>query len=46
MKYEKEVRIIWKEQVPKSGQSLTVEGELIRVIERLRWEAMGTANMN
>lgn len=46
MKYSKEARIIWDKDVPKEGQSLTVEGELLRSIEGLRWEAQNNGNIN
>jgi hypothetical protein len=37
---------IWQNSVPDSGQSLTVEGELIRAVEKLRYEARGNGNGN
>ncbi len=37
---------IWQECVPKSGQSLTVEGELLRSVEKLRDEALRNGNGN
>lgn len=37
---------IWKELVPPSGQSNTVQGELIRAIEKLRDEARRNGNSN
>jgi hypothetical protein len=46
MKYFEEAKNIWINQVPKSGQADTVEGELIRAIERLRYEAQNNGNGN
>ena len=46
MKYFEEAKYIWKNHVPKSGQSDTVEGELIRAVERLRYEAQNNGNGN
>jgi hypothetical protein len=37
---------IWRNLVPKSGQSSTVQGELLRAIEKLRWEAQENGNIN
>jgi CheY-like chemotaxis protein len=37
---------IWQAHVPQSGQSLTVEGELIRAVEKLRDEAQRNGNGN
>lgn len=46
MKYKEEAKFIWKNYVPKSGQANTVQGELLRSIERLRWEAQNNGNAN
>lgn len=46
MKYFEEAKSIWKNHVPKSGQSDIVEGELIRAIEKLRYEAQNNGNAN
>jgi len=46
MKYFEEAKQIWVNYVPKSGQSDTVEGELIRAIEKLRYEAQNNGNVN
>jgi len=46
MKYFEEAKQIWMNHVPKSGQSDTVEGELIRAIEKLRYEAQNNGNGN
>jgi hypothetical protein len=37
---------IWRNLVPKSGQCGTVQGELIRTIEKLSWEARNNGNAN
>lgn len=37
---------VWKHLVPKSGQSFTVQGELLRAVEKLRWEAQNNGNIN
>jgi hypothetical protein len=37
---------IWRNLVPKSGESGTVQGELLRSVERLRWEAQVNGNIN
>lgn len=46
MKYYEEAKYLWQTYVPKSGQAETVQGELIRAIERLKSEAQRNANMN
>lgn len=46
MRYFKEANLIWKTQVPSQGQSTTVEGELIRAVEKLRYEAQDNGNIN
>ena len=37
---------IWHNLVPKSGQSTTIQGELLRAVEKLRWEAQENGNIN
>ena len=39
-------RHIWQTYVPRSGQSLTVQGELLRANEKLRDEAHRNGNAN
>ena len=39
-------RWIWTNLVPKSGQADSVQGEILRAIERLRWEAQENGNIN
>jgi len=46
MKHFEQAKEIWNKYVPKSGQSDIVEGELIRAIEKLRWEAQNNGNGN
>lgn len=37
---------IWDRLVPESGQASTVQGELLRAVEKLRWEAQENGNIN
>lgn len=37
---------IWKELVPKSGQADSLQGELLRQAEKLRYEAVDNGNIN
>jgi hypothetical protein len=37
---------VWHNLVPKSGAASCVQGELLRAIERLRWEAQENGNIN
>lgn len=46
MRYEDEARAIWREFVPPSGQAQTVQGELMRAVEKLRDEAIRNGNGN
>ena len=46
MRYEEEAKQIWKSFVPKSGQAETVQGELLRAVEKLRDEALRNGNGN
>jgi hypothetical protein len=46
MRYFEDAKKLWETLVPKSGQAATVQGELIRAIERLRWEAQNNGNAN
>jgi hypothetical protein len=39
-------RWIWRYLVPKSGQADSVHGEILRTIEKLRWEAQENGNIN
>ena len=44
MKYYKETKYLWNTYVPKKGQALTVQGELVRAVEKLRDEAQRNGN--
>lgn len=44
--YFETTKVIWKKLVPKSGQADTVQGELLRAIEKLRDEAQRNGNGN
>jgi hypothetical protein len=44
--YFEEAKNIWQTFVPKSGQSETVQGELLRAVEKLRDEAIRNGNGN
>jgi hypothetical protein len=37
---------VWRHLVPKSGAASSVQGELLRAIEKLRSEAQGNGNIN
>lgn len=39
-------RWIWNHLVPNSGQAHSIQGEILRVIENLRWEAQENGNIN
>lgn len=45
-RYFDECKYIWKNYVPKSGQSNVLQGELLRQIEKLRGEAQDNGNRN
>lgn len=40
------VEWVWDYLIPESGQALTVQGELFRAIQKLRWEAQENGNIN
>lgn len=46
MKYPDEARSLWQTSVPPSGQAATVQGELLRAVEKLRDEAQRKGNLN
>lgn len=46
MQHLKEATKIWQMYVPKSGQAETVQGELLRAVEKLRDEATRNGNGN
>lgn len=37
---------IWHNLVPRSGPANTIQGELLRAVEKLRWEAQENGNIN
>ena len=39
-------RWIWRTLVPKSGQAPFLQAEILRAIEKLRWEAQNNGNIN
>ncbi|GGD72671.1 hypothetical protein GCM10011514_40980 [Emticicia aquatilis] len=45
-KYFDEAGEIWKNLVPRRGQADSVQGELLRIIEKLRYEAQNNGNAN
>lgn len=46
MKYSEQAKALWKSSVPSRGQADTVQGELLRAIEKLRDEGMRNGNIN
>lgn len=46
MRYFEEAKGIWEAHVPESGQADTVQGELLRAVEKLRDEAIRNGNGN
>jgi hypothetical protein len=46
LRYFDEARTIWMTKVPPAGQADTVEGELLRAVEKLRHEAHNSGNAN
>jgi len=46
LRYFDEAHTIWMTKVPRDGQADTIEGELLRAVEKLRWEAQGNGNIN
>ena len=46
VRYEEEARALWQTSVPRAGQATTVQGELLRAVERLRDEAQRNGNIN
>ena len=46
MLHFEDAKAIWQTYVPKSGQSETVQGELLRAVEKLRDEAIRNGNGN
>ena len=46
MRYFDEARQLWRTAVPRSGQAATMQGELLRAVEKLRDEAQRNGNQN
>lgn len=46
MAHFKEAKAIWMQFVPRSGQAETVQGELLRAVEKLRDDAIRNGNAN
>jgi hypothetical protein len=46
MEHFEEARALWQTYVPARGQADTVQGELVRAIEKLRDEAQRNGNIN
>lgn len=46
VKYRQEARALWQTSVPPRGQAATVQGELLRAVEKLRDEAQRNGNLN
>jgi len=46
VKYFEQAKTLWKSSVPASGQADTVQGELLRAVEKLRDEGMRNGNVN
>jgi hypothetical protein len=46
VRYFEEARTLWQTYVPARGQAETVQGELIRAVEKLRDEAQRNGNIN
>lgn len=45
-KYFNECNYIWENYIPKNGQANNLQGELLREIEKIRWEAQNNGNIN
>jgi len=46
MRHFEEARELWRTYVPARGQAVTVQGELIRAVEKLCDEAQHNGNVN
>lgn len=44
--YFEECKFIWKNYVPRNGKSEVLQGELLRILEKLRFEAQDNGNIN
>lgn len=45
-RYFRKCRYIWKKYVPANGQSEVLQGEMLRCLEKLRYEAQNNGNIN
>ncbi len=45
-KYFEQCKFIWKIYIPTDGQSTVLQGELLRAVEKLRYEAQNNGNIN
>ena len=45
-KHFEQCKFIWKNYVPNDGQSNVLQGELLRAVEKLRYEAQNNGNIN
>jgi hypothetical protein len=46
VKYHQKAGVLWRTYVPRRGQADTVQGELLRAVEKLRDEAQRNGNVN
>jgi len=46
MQYFEEARDLWRTYVPRAGQAESVQGEMVRAVEKLRDEAQRNGNVN
>jgi len=46
MKHAEECKYIWEKLVPENGSADNLQGELLRQIEKLRYEAINNGNIN
>jgi len=46
MNYDKTAKVVWQKLVPSSGQASSIQGELLRALEKLRDEAQRNGNVN
>ena len=46
MQHPEACKEIWSQYVPARGQAQVLQGELLRALEKLRWEAQNNGNIN
>ncbi|MBM7641800.1 hypothetical protein [Streptococcus loxodontisalivarius] len=44
--YLEELKYIWETYIPTNGESTCLQGELLRRLEKIRWEAQEHGNIN